>query len=350
MTVQSSHRVDITPVGLSIDGVLLEQLGVSALTTVLGQPRVVPPANPAPDDSGRVPNTLVIWDAAGIYAFTKGADEVGELGVRLAEDPVRESRVKFDFHESRPRQVFSGVLTIAGQAPLEAIPEAELRKARVFLEASAGNWECTFQLSDTECGELRTMDFNERFAKLDTEELANIVRGAAHPFADVSIGYRAPKIVKKSSGKWKLRAATEPTLEISSFPFKLAVIQELMYQQEALKPKFDVHDFAADQGARSFDPNEAGYEVIPSVRNWFRKLPLPARLAEQVETLVLDGGNEIYLQLIPQWDGEDDTFVIKSLSEADLAPFTRLARVHDVGGLLSPRARGTLEKHGVIIE
>ena len=75
-----------------------------------------------------------------------------------------------------------------------------------------------------------------------------------------------------------------------------------------------------------------------------------SRLAERSETLVLDGGNDIYLQLIPQWDGEDDAFTITSLKEADLAPFTNLKKVQDIGGFLRPRARTALVKHGIEVE
>ena len=151
------------------------------------------------------------------------------------------------------------------------------------------------------------------------------------------------------SGNWAVPSATEPVLEIASFPFRLAIIQELMFRQHLLTPRFDVHDFARDRGAQSFDPDQIGYEIIPAVRDWFRDLPIPARLASHVETLVLDGGNDVYLQLIPQWDGEDDSFDIASLTADDLAPFTRLRAVDDIGGFLGPRARTALMDRGVIV-
>lgn len=342
----SSLRIDVTAAGIAIDDTLHTVLSVSGLSTVLGQPRIVPPADATPEDNGRIPNTMAYWDSAGVFAYTKGGDEVTELGIRLARDPDGEAKKRFGL----AHQLFGGTLTIAGRPPLEAIPDAELRKAYLFLDASAGQWEATFFLNETECGELSRMEFSERLAKMETEELADIVRGAAHPFAWVSIGFRAPKVVKKSSGKWKHAATAEPEITLASFPFRLAVIQELMYEQHVLEPRFDVYDFAQDQGSRSFDPDEVGYEMIPSVRTWFRKLPIPARLAQRITTLVLDGGNDIYLQLIPQWDGEDDSFVIKTLKEEDLAPFTRLTTVKDIGGFLGSRARATLVKHGITVE
>ena len=292
----------------------------------------------------------MIWDDAGIFVFTKGDDVARELDVRLSQDSKGEAKVKFDFQRNRPGSIFEGTLSVDGRAPLEAIPESELRKAHIFLETKVGNWSVNFRLNETECGHLHEMEFAERFAKSQTNELAHMVREAAHPFAWADISYEAPAVVKKSSGKWKLAAPTEPALQLSSFPLRLAVIQELMYEQNALQPRFDVHEFAQDQGAHSFDPNVIGHEMIPSVRDWFSELPIPARLAERVETLMLDGGNDIYLQLIPQWDGEDDSFVIESLREEDLAPFTHLKRVEDIGGFLGARARATLTERGIEVE
>ncbi|QQB14040.1 hypothetical protein I6H47_14885 [Brevibacterium casei] len=89
--------------------------------------------------------------------------------------------------------------------------------------------------------------------------------------------------------------------------------------------------------------------MIPSVRTWFRRLPVSAALVENIEHLVLDGGNDICLQLIPQWDGEDESFDIRSLKDDDVAPFTRLRSVDDVGGFLAPRARKTLEDRGITV-
>lgn len=345
----ASHRIDVTAAGIRIDHTLLEALTVSALTALLGAPRVVPPEDPAPDERGLVRSTLVIWDDAGVRAYTRGGDEVSELSIRLAEDPAWDRSTSRDVREGHPRRVFTGTFTVGGQNPLETIPEAELRKAYIFLETKVGPWESTFSLHETACGALRSMVFAERFAKSNTDELANIVRAAAHPFREVAISHLAPKRVKKPSGKWQVPTATEPVLEIASFPFRLAIVQHLMFDQALLVPCFDVHDFAQDQGARSFDPDEIGYEVIPAVRDWFARLPIPARLAAHVETLVLDGGNDIYLQLIPQWDGEDDAFAITSLTAADLAPFTRLRRVDDIGGFLGPGARTALIARGVTV-
>nr|WP_141725442.1 hypothetical protein [Micromonospora pallida] len=342
-----SRAIDVSAAGVRIDGTLLELLTVPALTALLGTPRVEPPDEPT-DANGSVRSSWVIWDESGIRATTKDGEQAGELSIELADDPVEnEKRAASRFF---PAGGFPGTFTIDGRPPIEAVSEEKLRKARAFLSTKVGQREAELFLSETECGEIRRMEFPEWYAKSESGELAEIVRSAAHPFSRASILHRVPKPVKKPSGKWKLQAATEPVLEFASFPFRLAIIQELMYEQELLEPRFDVHDFAQDQGAKSFDPHSFGDRMVPAVRSWFRRLPIPARLAESVETLVLDGGNDIYLQLIPLWDGEDDSFMIKTLKVEDLAPFTRLRTIEDIGGLLGPRARAALAAAGIAVE
>ena len=345
----ASHVIDVTEAGVTIDDTLHETLSVSALTALLGEPRVVPPDDLNPDEHGVVRSTMVIWDRSGVRVYTKGDDEASDLSIRLADDPDWRGSKSPELLVLHPDSVFVGEFTIGGEDPLDTVPESDLRIGPVFVRAEVGPWESILFLNQTECGEIRTMSFAERFAKSSTDELARVVRQATHPFREVIIGFRAPKPVNTSSGKWEVPAATEPVLEFASFPFRLAIIEELMFGQDLLTPRFDVHDFARDPGTPSFDPDEIGYESIPAVRDWFRELPIPTRLAEHVETLVLDGGNDVYLQLIPQWDGEDDSFDIEDLTADDLAPFTRLRAVDDIGGFLGPRARAALIDHGITV-
>lgn len=132
------------------------------------------------------------------------------------------------------------------------------------------------------------------------------------------------------------------TLSFTDFNFKLAVVQELMYVQQILAPKFDLAspppEFSATVGARTVDQT-----VIPEARAYFERLAIPAEYAPRVRELAQDGGDEIYLQLIPDWDGEDDTFVIRSAAAA--AQFPNLVRVtlfysEDEAILEQSRARG----------
>jgi hypothetical protein len=111
---------------------------------------------------------------------------------------------------------------------------------------------------------------------------------------------------------------TQP--KFKDFNFKLAVIQVLMYEKELLKPKFDLYDFVANHKQRAIDMDKEGYKIIPEAKKYFEDLEMPSELLAQVETIYQDGGNEIYHQLIPFWDGEDDVFNITSTDDLELLP------------------------------
>lgn len=146
---------------------------------------------------------------------------------------------------------------------------------------------------------------------------------------------------------WDHQPADGPTLVFDTPEFAYAIVEELMYRQEVLTPKFDVFGFLADRGHDDVDPYES-ITIIPSVRTWFLELPIPAALCARVESLLLDGGTEIQMQLAPAWHGEDDQFDIGSLTAAELSQFPNLKTIDD-NGFLSPAARRTVEASGITI-
>ena len=109
-------------------------------------------------------------------------------------------------------------------------------------------------------------------------------------------------------------------VQFKDFNFKLAVIERLMYEQGVLTPRFDVYDFVAAYTERQIDIEEEGYEIIPEVRAYFEQLAIPAELLSGIAEIYQDGGDNIYLQLCPFWDGEDDIFNIQSAEDAALLP------------------------------
>ncbi|MEU3623237.1 hypothetical protein BS329_40700 [Amycolatopsis coloradensis] len=100
--------------------------------------------------------------------------------------------------------------------------------------------------------------------------------------------------------------------------FKLAVVQELMYVQDLL-PKFDLRAFAAEQG---FTFDGGSVEAVPEALAYFEALEVPVGLAEKITEIEMDGGNEIYLEIAPNWDGEDGLFDVDEF--ADLRHFPKL--------------------------
>ncbi len=76
-----------------------------------------------------------------------------------------------------------------------------------------------------------------------------------------------------------------------------------MYEDELLLPKFSIYEFAK---THDVDIEERGYELLPEAVAYFKNIKIPSSLLIDIEELYPDGGSEIYGQLYPFWDGEDD--------------------------------------------
>ena len=339
--------IDLGEDGLYINGQLLPQITRDALAALLGEPRIISPQKDKPEDS----KTLVIWDEAGVYGFSADGQQISELALRLADDPQWQSSVKFDFQQMRPRGIFPGQFTVASKPLMELIPDDELGEAYLFVELKRGNWQIDLSLCEAVQAQIAALPFAERSQSAGREKIARLLRSSPAPFRDVEISRKPAKkakAAKASSDKWKLPQPVGEQLVFEHLPFKLAVVQELMYGQGLLKPVFDVHDFARDYAAREIDPDDYYDEMIPEVEAWFAALPIAKSLAAHVQRLYFDGGNDIYLQLIPQWDGEDEQFNVTELSEQELAQFPKLREV--VGShWLSPEVIALLQRRGVAV-
>ena len=107
---------------------------------------------------------------------------------------------------------------------------------------------------------------------------------------DVYIGFRPER--PKSDENYNITVPDEPCLIFDTFNFKLAVIQELMYNQEVLKPYFDIYDYMI------FKKAHWNLETDKNVRaavSFFKELPIPASLAGLVKEINMDGSDEIYM-------------------------------------------------------
>ena len=145
--------------------------------------------------------------------------------------------------------------------------------------------------------------------------------------AMVQISWKEPEKKTAKAQKYKLSKPTEPVLTFTSFNFKLAVMEVLMYEKGLLAPKLDAHKFAREYSRRKIDIDAEGYEPIPEIRKWLEKYPVPARLAPEVTEIEMDGGSEIYTQLCPFWDGEDGAFDLNTITEAELRQFPNLKHI-----------------------
>ena len=126
--------------------------------------------------------------------------------------------------------------------------------------------------------------------------------------------------------QWRPRAEG-PVLHFQNLNFKLAVIQVLMYEKELLTPKFDIWAFTKACACRTVGLEEEDGGPIPEALRWFERLPVPAGLAGAVTELRMDSDNQIYSQIWPDWDGDDDCFDLNSVTEAELRQFPALGHM-----------------------
>ena len=114
----------------------------------------------------------------------------------------------------------------------------------------------------------------------------------------------------------------EGYLQFDNFNFKLAIIQELMYDINVLQPEFDIYEFAKEYKGEEID-TESETAIEPALE-YFKNLQIPKSLAKEVGSFYMDGGNEVYMNIIPLWDGEDGYFDLNDVSLAELKQFPNL--------------------------
>ena len=115
---------------------------------------------------------------------------------------------------------------------------------------------------------------------------------------------------------------TEGILQFENLNLKLAVIQVLMYDLNLLKPRFDIYGFADEH--KELEINTDSYTVIEPALNFFRELSIPREFAQYVEKIDMDGGNKVYMNIIPQWDGEDECFDLNNITFSEIRQFPNL--------------------------
>ena len=113
-------------------------------------------------------------------------------------------------------------------------------------------------------------------------------------------------------------------LHFDTLNFRLAIIQVLMYDLHLLKPEFDIYDFADHYEGEKIDTDSD--IIIEPAMNFFKEMEIPKNFAPYVEMLYMDGGNDVYMNIIPQWDGEDDSFDLNEITLEELQQFPNLKK------------------------
>jgi hypothetical protein len=149
-------------------------------------------------------------------------------------------------------------------------------------------------------------------------------QGEQKPYA-ISIRLNPNTKKEISHDKYLIKELKEEQITFKDFGFKLAIIQELMYNQELLKPKFDLSEFVKWYDKRTIDLEKEGYEPIAEVTQYFKDLPIPKKFASEITEIYQDGGNDIYLQLLRFGEGSEDYWDIKTIE--DIKQFPNLKKV-----------------------
>jgi hypothetical protein len=114
-------------------------------------------------------------------------------------------------------------------------------------------------------------------------------------------------------------------LNFKDLAFKLAVVNHLMYERKLLGDPLRAEAYLEKvrglKEGEAYDViEEEGYEIIPEIKQYFEELEITEEMVQDIRKLESDGGDEIYLEIIPFWDGEDDVFDVKSAEDVDLLP------------------------------
>lgn len=135
---------------------------------------------------------------------------------------------------------------------------------------------------------------------------------------------------KESASASFLEESKGDILHFDTLNFKLAIIQVLMYDLHLLKPEFDIYAFADHYEEEKIDTDSD--IIIEPAMNFFKEMEIPKNFAPYVEMLYMDGGNDVYMNIIPQWDGEDDSFDLNEITLEELQQFPNLKKATLMSG------------------
>ena len=103
-------------------------------------------------------------------------------------------------------------------------------------------------------------------------------------------------------------------MEFDNFPFKLAVVQVLMYDLGLLGEPYRGGDSYMDrckEDLATVSDEISIQRLLPHIQEaeaYFRELRIPAALAGRIQKLYVGEELEIYYQINPQWEDFDEYF------------------------------------------
>lgn len=170
-------------------------------------------------------------------------------------------------------------------------------------------------------GMLLVDDKNFTTADFDTIEFGKTsIRRTVYEKGGAPVGFYIGKNYnykeKIPKDKYAIIQPQGPIIQFKDLNLKLCIIEELMYTQELIAPKFDLYEFAEWYQERKIDIEEEGYDFIPEVTQYFKELSIEKKHAALITELFQDGGNDIYLNMLRFGGGDVDVFDIESAADA----------------------------------
>lgn len=302
--------IDVSDTAVSINGQVLDfPMSYDEIKELLGEARIVR------DGDGEAANITYYYDELGLEfegslaylsnlkrkkAYKDNEHNIVGLTLYVTGDNV------YDFKNGKSEKNYVGNLTVLGKQ----IDKEETWKSILGYEYQpllnpGSKEERNIQVSTT----IYTEDDGVFY---DGERLLK----------DVIITFEPER--PKCEVNYDIKMPNEKCLVFDTFNFKLAVINELMYNQEILTPYFDIYDYMAYKKANW---NLETDKNVRAAVKYFKELPIPSRLADYVTEINMDGSDEIYMNIAPEWDGRDERFDFNSLSESELKQFKNLKKM-----------------------
>ena len=326
------NTADILDNGVRINGHFLRfPVSYEELKAELGEPRVC--------YSERFRDTDYIYDELGIV-FNGSPAYLNNLKKKKAYID-KEHRIisltlyvtgkqVYGFKDTRPKKQYEGTLTFFGQ---NIVQEKMWR--------SPGGYGYQPNIVNAQ-GETVLCHVS---ASLYCDEAGHVYDGDRIT-KDVNITFKPER--PRSTENYNIVIPDEECLVFDTFNFKLAVINELMYNQLVLKPYFDIYDFMAFKKAHwklETDKN------IRAAVSYFKELPVPAKFADLVTEIEMDGSDDIYMQIAPEWDGRDSRFDFYKLTEREISQFRNLKKMTVFGSSRdTARLKKMCEPLGIEVE
>ncbi|MGL5259902.1 MAG: DUF6892 domain-containing protein [Lachnospiraceae bacterium] len=112
-------------------------------------------------------------------------------------------------------------------------------------------------------------------------------------------------------------------LQFDNLNFKLAVLQQLIFEKKVFKPEYDFGDFYEEVYNDDANYDEVIEKYAQRALFYFTNLSIPGKYAKYITEINATIDDEIYYEIYPEWTGEN-FFYINRISEREVSQFPKL--------------------------